>query len=559
MFEKLKSYDIGKRLRAGYFIVIGAMVLSGIISVLSLVSLKTSLNDFVERTNKADTIVKTCRINTNIAARNVREMALATDPSTYSKYEERIESSMNELWAEVALLEATGVFEPAKCANYETEIKLWEDVAYEIIDMIKAGQREEASARILNECVPELDALVQVAKDLDSITNQLMEDSIALSNTVFSVAILCIIIFLALAIVLALKIGKAIVSSITDPIAEIKYAAEQLEVGNLHTEITYKNDDEIGELADSLRTALTILGSYVDDIANVMSEFSNANFTVQPEADWRGEFVRIHQSTNDFEKNMSRVVKNIQHVSEQVSGGAEQIAQSSTDLATGASEQAGVTEELAATIATVAEELEETANAAVNVSEKVDAFSSEILKGNKNMQEMQVSMNEISESSQKISHIIDTINSIATQTNLLALNASIEAARAGDAGRGFAVVADQVSILAAQSAQAAKESNSLIASSLEAVEKGIAIANETAAQLEKVVDESNEITRDVQTAAETLKTQAVSFEQIINGVDHINEVVQTNSATSEECAAASQEMSAQAEMLNEEIKGFRII
>ena len=285
MFEKLKSYDIGKRLRAGYFIVIGAMVLSGIISVISLVSLKTSLNDFVERTNKADTIVKTCRINTNIAARNVREMALATDPSTYSKYEQRIESSMNELWAEVALLEATGVFEPAQCANYETEIKLWEDVAYEIIDMIKAGQREEASARILNECVPELDALVGVAKELDSITNQLMEDSIALSNTVFSVAILCIIIFLALAIVLALKIGKAIVSSITEPIAEIKHAAEQLELGNLHTDITYDGDDEIGELAESLRTALTILGSYVDDIANVMSEFSNANFTVQPEAD----------------------------------------------------------------------------------------------------------------------------------------------------------------------------------------------------------------------------------------------------------------------------------
>ena len=558
MFEKMKSYNIKKRLNGGYLIVIAAMILSGIISIASLGVLKTSLDDFVERTNRADTIVKLCRINTNIAARNVREMALATDTSTYSKYVERIESSMSELWEEVAQLEATGVFDSATCANYENEIRLWEVVADEIIGMIQAGERDAAIQRILNECVPELDALVLVAKDLDAITNEMMEESVALSNIMFGIGVASIILFAIFATVMAIKIGKMIVASITEPIAEIKRAAEQLEQGNLHAEITYQGEDEIGELAESLRTALSILSTYVDDIANVMNEFSHANFTVQPEADWRGEFIRIHESTNNFEENMSRVVKNIQGVSEQVSGGAEQIAQSSTDLATGASEQAGVTEELAATITTVAGELEETANTAVGVSKKVDAFGGEILKGNKNMQEMQVSMREISESSQKISRIIDTINDIATQTNLLALNASIEAARAGDAGRGFAVVADQVSILAAQSANAAKESNSLIASSLEAVEKGIAIANETAAQLEKVVDDSKEITKDVQTAAEILKTQSASFEQIINGVDHINEVVQTNSATSEECAAASQEMSAQAEMLYEEIKGFRV-
>lgn len=559
MFEKIKSYNISRRLNAGYLLVIGAMILSGIISIASLGILKTSLDNFVEKTNKADTIVKLCRINTNIAARNVREMALATDTSTYPQYVEKIKSSMEELWEEAELLEATGVFDVATCENYREEIRLWEVVAYEIVDMIQEGQREEAIQRILNECVPELDALVIIAKNLDTTTNELMEKSVNLSNTVFSIGIASIIIFAILATIMAVKIGKMIVSSITEPIEEIKHAAEQLEQGNLHVEITYEGEDEIGELAKSLRTALSILATYVDDIANVMNEFSNANFTVQPEADWRGEFVRIHESTNDFEKNMSRVVKNIQNVSEQVSGGAEQIAQSSTDLATGASEQAGVTEELASTITIIAEELAETANTAVGVSKKVDAFGGEILKGNKNMQEMQISMKEISESSQKIRQIIDTINDIATQTNLLALNASIEAARAGDAGKGFAVVADQVSILAAQSASAAKESNSLIASSLEAVEKGIAIANETAAQLEKVVGDSKGITKDVQTAAEILKTQTASFEQIINGVDHINEVVQTNSATSEECAAASQEMSAQAELLDQEIKGFRVI
>ena len=200
---------------------------------------------------------------------------------------------------------------------------------------------------------------------------------------------------------------------------------------------------------------------------------------------------------------------------------------------------------------TVAQEL-------VEMSIKVNNFGTEILKSNKNMQEMQIAMTEISESSQKISQIIDTINDIAAQTNLLALNASIEAARAGEAGRGFAVVADQVSILAAQSANAAKESNGLIASSLEAVEKGIIIANDTAKQLEDVVAESKEITKNIEQSAEILKAQSASFDQISNGVDHINEVVQTNSATSEECAAASQELSSQSDMLDSEIRNFRI-
>uniref|UniRef100_UPI0040579407 methyl-accepting chemotaxis protein n=1 Tax=Acetatifactor sp. TaxID=1872090 RepID=UPI0040579407 len=151
-----------------------------------------------------------------------------------------------------------------------------------------------------------------------------------------------------------------------------------------------------------------------------------------------------------------------------------------------------------------------------------------------------------------------TIAGITSQTNLLALNASIEAARAGEAGRGFAVVADQVSVLASQSADAAKESNVLIEASLKAVEKGIVIADETAQQLEQVAADSKTITEVVNKVADELEAQNDSFAQINAGVDQINDVVQTNSATSEECAAASQEMSSQATLLKEAIAQFKI-
>ena len=153
---------------------------------------------------------------------------------------------------------------------------------------------------------------------------------------------------------------------------------------------------------------------------------------------------------------------------------------------------------------------------------------------------------EASKSVNEIAKLTENILNIAAQTNLLALNASIEAARAGEAGKGFAVVADQVSVLAAQSAEAAKESASLIQTSVEAIEKGMFMAHDTAQQLQSVANGADAVVGMVNGMADELKQQAEAIRNINNRVAEINDVVQTNSATSQECAAASQQMSEQA-------------
>lgn len=558
MRKKIEQMKMKKKIEFGYAVVIGMMILSGLFSVISMGILYAKMNNYVNVVQQADTAVKICRIDVNIAARNVREMVINDDAGSYSTYRAAVDEKMTEIGTQLEILESSGVVEEELYTRYETALNDWGAIGYSIMSDIESGNQEQAKERILTECVAALSETLSVGQELDEVTDVAKENAVRVCRNIFVTGLIVVIIFIAVAAVLATKIGNCIVESIITPLRDIQTVAGELAAGNLHSTLDHRSEDEIGSLAHSLRKSIRTLGAYVDDISRAMNEFSNGNFDVQPEVEWKGDFVGILDAFMSFERSMSDTVKGIQRVADQVSGGAEQVAASSMDLAQGATDQAAITEELTATITSVSERVAQNAENAKDISQKVVNLGMEIENSNGKMREMVQSMGEISDSSREISKIIATINEIASQTNLLALNASIEAARAGEAGKGFAVVADQVSTLAAQSSEAAKESTTLIETSVRAVEKGMVIANETAQQLENVVTGSKVITEEVNGVAEALEAQTTAFLQINEGVDHINDVVQTNSATSEESAAASQEMSGQAENLEGLIRRFKV-
>ena len=555
---KLENMRLQERINYGYRKVILMMLISGLLSIVVIGVLFANMLHYINNVTVADQSVKICRINVNTAARNIREMALNDDASTYDSYEQTVKRLLAEVDTSLKALKDTGIVPDSSYEEYATALSEWGNVGYSIMEEVQNGNKEQAVNEIFDDCVPALNNLVQIAIKLDDITDEVKAQA-ARTTYIFTFAgIVCIIVCLAFAWMLTGKTSKRVLETILEPLRAVEDVAKELTEGNLHSTLEYRSEDEIGRLAHSMRKSIRILGSYVDDIGRAMKLFAEGNFDVQPEVEWKGDFVGILDSFMMFEKSIADTIKGIQNVSNEVSSAAEQVASSSNDLADGATNQAAVVEELTATVAGVSEQVERNSQSVKEISARVDKLGNAILESNGKMHEMVDSMNEISDASKEIDKLIATINEIASQTNLLALNASIEAARAGEAGRGFAVVANQVNVLADQSAQAAKESSALIESSVRAVEKGMVIAGQTATQLEAVADNSKTITEEVTNIAETLETQTSEIQQINEGIEQINDVVQTNSATAEECAASSEEMSSEAENLREMIRKFKI-
>ena len=437
MLKKMDQMKMKEKLQFGYTLVIGLMVVITIFSVVGLFLVQGKMNSYIKGAQAADTAVKTCRIESNIAARKIRELALNDDKDMLAQYKVEIEESMASIEAALDDLKATGVIEDELNQKYETALENWMQLGYRIVEDLEAGNREEGITQIIEECSPALAEAVGIAKEINDDTDEMKRESLQINQQTVVIVIIVMAIALGLAILTSIKVGNRIVGSILGPLGEIEKAAVDLSEGNLHTNITYQSEDEIGKLANALRSSIDGLSSYVADIDHAMHEFSEGNFDVQAGVEYRGDFMGIEESLMHFEKNMSDMVKNVQTVANQVTKASEQIATNSTELAEGATEQAGVTSELSATIENVSGQIDRNAKEAVDISREVQQLGKELGHSNGKMQEMVESMDRISQSSNEISKIIATINEIAAQTNLLALNASIEAARAGEAGKGL--------------------------------------------------------------------------------------------------------------------------
>lgn len=367
-----------------------------------------------------------------------------------------------------------------------------------------------------------------------------------------------IILIIGLLIIFTIAITFLYVkNNIAKPVLDIIEDSNKLAKGNLNLDFTNNCDNEIGLLGKSLQSSVDEIKFYINDLSKIMENMSNKNFDVKVDREYIGDFKNIENSLTSFSNTMSDVLNEIRNSSDEVSSGVEQISHASQTLASGATEQSGSIQELNSSLNEFSSEINETVKNLNNINSFVENTGHEVINGNQKMQEMNSAMKDISEKSNEISKIIKTIDDIAFQTNILALNAAVEAARAGSAGKGFSVVADEVRNLAQKSAQAANDTTKLIEDSINSIENGVTIADETSKMLLNIVNLSNEISDRVSQVSNVSNGQLEKIEQIVTGVEQISDVVQMNSATSEESAAASDQLNTQAEILNDLVSEFK--
>lgn len=403
--------------------------------------------------------------------------------------------------------------------------------------------------------VPKIsDAINNLLELKTSTGSQLSSDLTAQSNVSTIIILLVILSALIVPIIIAVIIAR----SISKPVKEIERAAHELSQGNLDIELVVEeSNNELGQLGKSFKETISTLKAYIDDISVNLQEMSEGNLCIAHTQDYKGNFIELQKAILGIVLSFNDALTKIKEASEQVASGSEQVSSGSQALAQGATEQASSVEELSATIREISANVKENATNASEASMRVNHVSDELKENNQQMQEMISAMAKISDSSNEIGKIIKTIEDIAFQTNILALNAAVEAARAGEAGKGFAVVADEVRNLASKSAEAAKNTTTLIQNSMQEVDNGTKIAGATAETLLQVVEHAEEVADKVNHISEISNQQANSIGQITMGVEQISSVVQTNSATAEESAAASEELSEQAETMKGLVAKFK--
>ncbi|QOX64882.1 HAMP domain-containing protein [Anoxybacterium hadale] len=495
-------------------------------------------------------------LNSTVANFRIAELrhVIAISPDEMQEMEERISTLDSTMKENITAYEALISSDAGRdlINNIRAEWQIYTNISNQITTLSSSGNSDEAMTLVRGDSKAEYDKITQMTQDLVSVNRQGAEQSVDNAAQVYSSTRMILLIVIAIAVFICIGAAFLITRSIVKPINRLITVADAMAEGDVNVSVETNLKDEIGQLMASFDRMISSIREQALAAERMAAGDLTIDIKVRSDRDLLGK-----KLAEMVDKN-NEVLSNIAVASEQVAAGSKQVSDSSIALSQGATEQASSVEQLTASLEEISSQTKMNAQNANQANDLAETAKSNAVQGNQQMGDMLRAMEDINEASANISNIIKVIDDIAFQTNILALNAAVEAARAGQHGKGFAVVAEEVRNLAARSADAAKETTSMISSSIKKSEDGTKIARDTAGALNKIVDDIDKVATLIKEIAVASNEQATGIGQVNQGIMLVSQVVQTNSATSEESAAASEELSSQASFLREMVGKFNL-
>lgn len=381
--------------------------------------------------------------------------------------------------------------------------------------------------------------------------NDFMGPTKAAMKTLMIVSIIALVAALLIAGIFSGKIGSAV--------HRVSQELSYLSVGDLTHEIDpSKRKDEIGHLQNSTRELQQTFRKIINETNTILGGMASYDLRQEDMHPYPGDFNQLSDSVNNIRKILQGLIRQVQSAASSVGIGSSELSSAADALAAGTVTQASSISQLVSSVEEVTERIVSDSENEENVQKRLQELDSLIVTGNNRMDDLNAVVAEVANMSSDIQNIISTIESIAFQINILALNASVEAAHAGESGRGFAVVADEISDLASKTSESSKQTADLINNCIKQIEAAMTCADATSKCLKDIVDNSVQISEAFKTISNDTKIQADKSVHIKSEISNISDVVQTNTATAEETAAATQELSEQAKSLSSLIAKFHV-